>query len=155
MEDEASIALGPLKIWISGRQFPNHQDYWDGNWLNATALCEGNGSRVQVNGSFIHLSELKKWKEDLQEFQKTLKGSVELPTMEPTLGVKIEGRKSATGHLNCKIAITGDYIAETHQFIFDIDQSYLLGLLSQLVSVLREYPIRDENQQILKSRPKH
>ena len=142
MEDEASISIGSLKIWISGRQFPEHQDYWDGNWLNVTALCEGNGSRVKVSGAIIHLGELKKWKEDLEEFQRKLVGSVELPTIEPTLCVKITARKSGTGHLDCEIDITGDHMSERHYFLFDIDQSYLPGLLTQLAVVLREHPIR-------------
>jgi hypothetical protein len=120
MEEEPSISLGPLKIWISNRQFPNHQDYWDGNWLNATALCEGEGSRIKVKGAFIHLGELEKWKEDLQEFQCTLKGAVELPTIEPTLRVKMTARKSDTGHLDCEVDITGNHMSERHHFLFDI-----------------------------------
>jgi hypothetical protein len=142
MRGEPSISIGPLKIWISNRQFPDHQDYWDGNWLNATALCEGEGSRVRTNGAFIHLGELQKWKEDLHEFQRTLKGSCELPTIEPTLRIKFVAKESATGHVDCEIDITGNHMSEHHQFLFDIDQSYLPGLLSQLTAVLREYPIR-------------
>jgi hypothetical protein len=142
MEGEPSISIGPLKIWVLGRQFPDHQDYWDGNWLNCTALCEGAGSRVQVSGAFIHLGEIKKWREDLQEFHSKLEGSVELPTIEPTLGVKIKAQKSSTGHLDCQVDITGEPIIERHHYLFDIDQSYLPGLSSQLAAILREYPIR-------------
>jgi hypothetical protein len=36
MDDDVSIAIGPLAIWIVGRQFPNLHDYWDGNWLSAS-----------------------------------------------------------------------------------------------------------------------
>ena len=142
MQEEPSISIGPLKIWISSRQFPNSQDYWDVNWLNVTALCEGEGSRVKTTGAFIHLGELQKWKEDLQEFQRTLNGSVELPTIEPTLQIKFAARQSGTGHLDCEIELTGDHMSESHRFLFDIDQSYLPGLISQLSAVLREYPIQ-------------
>jgi len=142
MDGEPSITIGPLKIWVSGRQFPDHQDYWDGNWLNCTASCDGVGSRVQINGAFLHLGELKKWREDLQEFYPKLEGTVELPTIEPTLRVKIKSRKSLTGHLDCEVEITGEQITERHHYLFDIDQSYLPGLLSQLANVLREHPIR-------------
>jgi len=144
MEEDPNITLAPLKIWISGRQFPDHQDYWDGNWLIATALIEGEGSRVQVRGPFLHLSELKKWKEDLQEFYRKLEGSVELKTMEPTLKVKITSKKSMTGHLDCDVEITGDHMTERHHYRIDTDQSYLPGLISQLAAVLREYPIKGE-----------
>src|SRR4051812_8765995 len=102
MEDDASIAIGPLKIWIVGRQFPDLHDYWDGNWLSTIARCEGSGSRVEVNGVFLHLGELKKWKEEIEVFQRTLKGSVALPTLEPTLKVKMEGSTSAIGHFSAE-----------------------------------------------------
>ena len=144
METDPAIALGPLKIWFYGRQFPNSKEYWDVNWLNGKAIFEGSGSRVQVEGAFIHLRELKKWKEVLEQLQNTLKGVVELPTIEPTLKIRIEGRRLSKGHLYCEVNITGDHLSEMHRFLFATDQSYLPRLLSQLASVLREYPIKSE-----------
>ena len=142
MEDDASISLGCLKIWISDRQFPDSSDYWDGNWLLATAVCQGTGSRIEVSGPFVHLSEFKKWKADLEEFNLTLKGSVSLPAMEPTLGIKIEETKSSTGRLHCEVSLSGDHISEAHNYLFDIDQSYLTGLIGQLATILRAYPLK-------------
>jgi hypothetical protein len=78
----------------------------------------------------------------LQEFQRTLTGSIELPTIEPTLKIKVTGKQSGTGHLDCEINITGNHMSERHEFLLKIDQSYLPALLSQLATVLREYPIR-------------
>lgn len=143
MDEDPSIAFGPLKIWVTGRQYPDMHDFWDGNWLAATARCEGNGSKIKVTGAFLHLGELKKWKQELEQFQRTLKGCVELPTIEPTLSVKIESQGSATGQLTCEVALTGDQISERHRYMFSTDQSYLPGLISQLGSVLHDYPIRD------------
>lgn len=142
METDPSISIGALKIWINGRQFPDLSDYWDGNWIDVTALCEGMGSRIQVTGPFIHLTELQAWREDLKEFESTLKGSVELPAMEPTLNIKIEEEESSRGHLKCIVLITGDHLSEEHRYLFQIDQSYLPGLIAQLGAVLREFPIR-------------
>jgi hypothetical protein len=144
MNTEPSITFGPLKIWVHGRQFPDASDYWDGNWLSATARCDGSGSCVEVSGYFLHLGEIQKWKEGLQEFSRLLTGSVELPTIEPTLRVKIEATGSRTGHLKCLVEITGDHMNEHHRFLLDSDQSYLPGLLAQLGTVLREYPIKNE-----------
>jgi hypothetical protein len=36
---EPDLRVAGLRVWIHGRQFPDSQDYWDGNWLNATAYC--------------------------------------------------------------------------------------------------------------------
>ena len=146
MEDEPSIAFGPLKIWVHGRQFPDADDYWDANWLSVTARCEGSGSRVQVTESFLHLGELKQWKSEVEAFQRELSGVVELPTMEPTLKIRFEGSGSANGHFACRIDLTGDHVSEVHRFLFQADQSYLPGLLAQLAVVLREHPVRNEGK---------
>ena len=146
MEDDASITLGPLKIWIAGYQYSDVESYSDANWLSVTARCEGRGSRVEVSGAFIHLDELKKWREDLKAFQRTLMGAVELPTVEPTLAVKIEAQKSKIGHLSCEVRLTGEHMSEFHRYSFEIDQSYLPGLLAQVAAVLRKCPIRNEKK---------
>jgi len=28
------LVVGDLRLWIVNRQFPENQDYWDGNWLD-------------------------------------------------------------------------------------------------------------------------
>jgi hypothetical protein len=145
MDNEPSIQFGPLKIWILQRQFPEMHDYWDGNWLSAIATCEGHGSRVKISGSFLHLGELEEWRKDLEAFSKTLKGSVELPTIEPELKVKIgEAKNDHYSHQNCEVEITGDHMTETHRFLFTTDQTYFPELLVQLSAILRQYPIRVE-----------
>ncbi len=143
MEDEPSLAFGPLQIWIHNRQFPGATDYWDGNWVQATAQCVGDGSVVKVQGNFLHLGELHRWKTGIEAFQRTLEGKVELPTIEPNLKLEFEGRKGHTGHFDCRVSIAGDYISERHEFRFSSDQSYLPGLLAQLSAVLRTYPVRE------------
>jgi hypothetical protein len=144
MKGEPSIALGPLKIWVVGRPFPHAGDYWESNWLDVVARCEGAGSRVEVAGRFLHLGEVRTWKNDLASFQERLDGQLDMATMEPTLKVAIRAKSSKTGHLDCTVALTGDHLTEEHRFALEIDQSYLPGLVRQLGAVLREYPIQDE-----------
>ena len=144
MEEDASIVLGPLRIWVSGYEYPDAPDYWDANWLLATARCVGNGSHVEVRGAFIHLSEIKKWKEDLEPFSQTLKGVVELPAMEPTLAIKIEAQKPSTGHLSCEVGLADEHIPEYHRYKFEIDQSHITSLLAQLAAIMKQFPIRNE-----------
>jgi hypothetical protein len=142
MEDEPSIAVGPLKVWVHGRQFPESDDYWDGNWLFLTARCDGHGSRVSVTDSCLHLSEVKKWKDDLDAFRVSPKGVVELATMEPTLKVKIGEAKSSLGQMDMHVSLSADHLNEEHTFRSIIDQSYLPGLSAQLAAILRSYPIK-------------
>ena len=46
MNDEAIARLGKpdlrvagFQLWVHGREFPDAQDEWDGNWLRLTAHC--------------------------------------------------------------------------------------------------------------------
>ncbi len=142
-QDDPAIHLGPLKIWFFGRQFPQAEDYWDANWLNGTAIVVGNGSSIRLTGSFIHLGELEGWRDSLKSFQTSLQGTAELPTIEPNLSVKIVPDGSKTGHLKCEVGITADHLSEKHQYLFEIDQSYLPGLITEISAVLREYPVKN------------
>jgi hypothetical protein len=49
------IKLDGLQMWIHGRQFPNEEDYWDGNWLNVTAHCGSQGADVWTSGPILHV----------------------------------------------------------------------------------------------------
>lgn len=52
------IELEGSQMWIHGRQFPNDEDYWDGNWLNVTAHCGSHGANVWTGGPFFMLLTL-------------------------------------------------------------------------------------------------
>ena len=61
-------SLGPpalnivgFQLWVHGRQFPNAQDYWDGNWLNVTAHCGANGASVWASGAIVMVADLARW----------------------------------------------------------------------------------------------
>lgn len=58
---EPDIDLAGLKRWIHGYQFRDCSDYWDGNWLNATAICSEGGATGRVRGFFIRNDELSNW----------------------------------------------------------------------------------------------
>lgn len=145
MDEEPAIVFGPLKIWIHGRQFPSSTDFWDGNWINATAECEGAGSNVRIRGAFLHLSELREWSRAIESSQKNLQGKVELTPMEPELRVEFEAESGRRGRLKGKVAIrSGQLYGERHEYCFESDQSYLPGLLVQIAGVFRAYPLVGE-----------
>jgi hypothetical protein len=39
---EPHLHLAGLKLWVHGYQYRDADDYSDGNWLNATAICSEN-----------------------------------------------------------------------------------------------------------------
>jgi hypothetical protein len=145
-----NIKLEGLRIWIHGRQFEDHDDYWDGNWLRVTAHCGHGGASVWTSGSIIHLSEIAYLAASSREMQKTLKGEAKLPCIEPNLYVTLKA--GSLGHIKMEVRITPDNMSQDHKFIFEIDQSYLGPLITQCDKVLEAYPIRgDRNNQKIKA----
>ena len=82
---EPDFKLSSLSIWIHGREFPEHEDYWDGNWIRVTIYCTAPGSNVIVEDLYIHVSELSSWFEQLQKIYSTLEGEAGLSCIEPYL----------------------------------------------------------------------
>ncbi|SRR6266851_1435638 len=147
MADEISrlgppqIKLAALQIWIHGRQFPDHDDYWDGNWLNVMAHCGAQRADVWVSGPIIHLSEIRQWHDALAQMHKTLSGEAKLcGDLEPNLAVDM--KIDRLGHIFVEVRITPDQMKQRHLFRCELDQTYLGPLIAQCRAVLDEYPIR-------------
>lgn len=133
------LRLGPLQIWVHGRAREDSRDYWDGNWLRVTVYCSTGFARVMANGSILHLSELSSWRDQLAALHEAMRGTANLETMEEHLAASID-LKDGKGSL--RVALTGDHLSERHEFIAEIDQSYLPALLSDLHRLFDEYPLR-------------
>ncbi len=141
---EPTIQLSGLQIWTHGRQFPDMNDYWDGNWLRVTVHCGAQGSSVWASGAFIHLPELYAWHKSAVEMYKTLKGHANLECMEPELSIKMKA--CSLGHMKMEVEITPNHLEQEHKYYFEIDQTYLAKLIKQCDSVLKAYPIRGSNE---------
>lgn len=139
---EPSIKLGSLEIWVYGREFEESLDYWDGNWLNVTAKCTAPGATVIVQGSILTAMEILQWKHDCERM---LAGDAEssiLEPMEPDLRVALE-KIGSLGHIELSVSITPEVNLQSHDFTFQLDESYLPGLIEQCGRVLRSYPVRN------------
>lgn len=55
--------------------------------------------------------------------------------------VWIEG-PHPVGHLEILVEITPDHLTQEHKFRFEVDQSYLPGLISQCRKILSRWPAR-------------
>jgi hypothetical protein len=139
-EDTPDFSLGPFRLWVLGRQFPDAQDFWDGNWLNVIADCELNRARVAIEGPYLHLSELETWRNELEEIDRKLSGTASVGHIEPNLRVVVQAKK--LGQLEVELDITPENVSQSHRFTFELDQTYLPRLISGLNKILRKYPKR-------------
>lgn len=137
---EPDINLAGLKLWVHGYQFPYSEDRWDGNWLNATAICSEGGASVLVRGNFIRTDEIAEWLSAVEKLEVDLASEAKLSCMEPNLAVTLKG--SPLGAIEMDVRITPDQVTQDHKFIFTIDQSYLKSLSTQCSLLLGVYPLR-------------
>ena len=140
--ERPDIEIAGLRIWIHGRQFPNSQDYWDGNWLHVTVHCSAKGADVRCDGNIIHLSEVAHLLSGIETLYRDLQGKAELPCMEPELWIEIMAM--SLGQMEMVVKITPDNLSQKHEYLFHIDQSHLPGLISDCQSILRKYPLRGD-----------
>jgi len=135
-----TIVVGGLRIWVHGRQYPDTEDYWDGNWLRVTVLCGASGAEVRVSGAIIHLGEVAEWLSGTESLHQKLTGSAALKCVEPELHVEMEMTKH--GQLVMTVNITPDNLTQQHEFKFDLDQSYLPNVIRACREVLSKYPLK-------------
>lgn len=134
------IKLGGLQIWVHSRQFPNEEDYWDGNWLNVTAHCGSYGADVWTNGAILQVPDIARWLAALEEMNQSLSGEANLVSLEPELSVELNVKE--LGQISMRVEITPDHMTQGHIFQFDIDQSYLGSVIESCRKVLAKYPVR-------------
>ncbi|MDY0978493.1 hypothetical protein SOM61_26380 [Massilia sp. CFBP9012] len=137
---EPHLHLAGLKLWVHGYRYRDVDDYWDGNWLNATAVCSENGATVLVRGAFIRTDEIQDWQHALDKLLADLQGEATLECMEPEIAVTL--RAKSLGAIEMEVRITPDQSTQEHRFIFAIDQSYLEPISSQCARLLTAFPIR-------------
>ena len=136
-----SIRLAGFQLWVHSRQFPEAQDQWDGNWLNVTAHCAGDGASVWASGPILDTVSLAGFRNGLERLHETLSGEAVLESLEPNVIVRVAATDAA-GHLRVRAEITPDLINQCHRFDFEIDQSYLPAIIADLDSVMTTFPVR-------------
>ena len=137
---DPDIKLAEFQLWVHSRQFPQADDYWDGNWLNVTAHCGSQGADVWVSGAILHVPDVARWLAALENMNQTLSGEANLVSLEPELNVEM--KMESLGHISVKVDITPDHMTQEHVFQFEADQSYLSSLIEGCRKVVAKYPVR-------------
>lgn len=137
---EPDLHIAGFKLWVHGYQYRDVDDYWDGNWLNATAVCSENGATVLVRGAFVRTNEIQAWQHAIDKLLADLEGEAKLQCMEPEIAVTLVAK--SLGAVEMEVQITPDRLAQEHRFTFAIDQSYLGPLSSQCFRLLNAFPVR-------------
>jgi hypothetical protein len=75
--------------------------------------------------------------------KKSLSGEANLVSLEPELCVEVSMKE--LGRISMRVEITPDHMTQEHSFQFEIDQSYLSGLIESCRKVLSKYPLKGKS----------
>ena len=142
---EPDLEIDGFQLWIHGREFPQSQDYYDGNWLRITAHCGARGADVWISGSLLMVTDLVSFGKDCEALAIGSTEKATLNPMEPELEISLE-RSDSLGHFTAVVDITPDHMDQEHRFEFETDQTYLHRLTSQCQQIAKKYPIRGADQ---------
>jgi len=132
---EPALKVAGLQVWVHGRAHP------DEAWLRVTAHCGGAGASVFTTGSILEVTDLVRFGKQCALLREGKVERAVLESYEDDLSGLIDSPDS-TGHLRLRVEISPDPLRQKHAFEFEIDQSYLPGLIRQCRDLGRKYPAR-------------
>jgi hypothetical protein len=116
--EEPDIKLAGFSVWVFDREFPEANDFWDGNWLNVRVRMEAPGAIVEATGKILRNTELEAFADELASLESTLVGEARLKCMEPNLGVELKA--TTRGQIDVTVNLTPDHMVQSHKFRFGL-----------------------------------
>jgi hypothetical protein len=135
-----ALQIEGFQLWIQGRQFPESDEYWDGNWLNVTAHCACEGASIWVSGAILMASDIERFTLECERLHQEMHGEATLKSYEPNLHVLLSCDR--LGHVRMRVSITPEHMLQRHELNFDIDQSYLPAIVAQCREVTQQFPVK-------------
>ena len=138
---EPALKVAVFQLWTHDRQFPEANDFDDGNWLHITAHCGMSGASIWIQGAIVMVTDIARFGDQCAAMLRGDSSSATLDPFEPELKLSLEvaGR---LGQIRARVEITPDPLAQFHKMEFEIDQSYLPSIIKQCAAILQEYPVR-------------
>jgi len=126
-----------------GREFPDINDYWDGNWILFTASLTMPGLSVQITDPCVRVDELEAFLLELRSFALGHLNAVESSFREPVISIGIQAPEPGEEDLLARIEInvfTDDGVAGTVAEM-DVRHDSLDLFIRGIEDILREYPV--------------
>jgi hypothetical protein len=128
-----------VTIRANSRAHGDCGDFWDGNWIEAEVSIDMGASSSNFLATF-RAEEFAAFFASTRALHNSLKGESVFETMEGQLSLKLVG--DGRGH----IRVVGESVDQVGignrlSFGFEIDQTYLKRILSDLGSLVEAFPI--------------
>lgn len=135
--DVTTVHVG---VEVLYRQFPNSNDFDDGNWVRSGITVDTGTLR----GSFecwLCTYDFDNFRRGLVPLYESLQGKAEFHTLEGQLSIELRG--DGLGHIDGDVVVVDRDVATTPElkFTLSIDQTYLPKLIAELEEVQQLFPI--------------
>ena len=136
-----SLKIVGFQLWVHGWECAETSGDDYGDWLRVTAHCGCDGASVWATGAILQVMDIVRL---YKECDALASGSVPVATLAPLEpGLRIELKKSdSVGHLEMSVNVTPNHLEQEHLFRFEIDVSYLPGIVTQCRAIEKSYPAR-------------
>lgn len=85
--------------------------------------------------------DLVRFREQCEALQQGASSTAELSPIEPELFLSLKS-VDRLGHIRLRVEITPDHLRQSHRMEFEIDLSYLPGIVAQCREIESRFPIR-------------
>jgi hypothetical protein len=128
-----------LSLDVTRRQHASATDFWDGNWVAVDIVIAMGGWQGRYEAS-LRAEEFERFYAEVTKLRDGLSSPAEFVTMEDWLWLRLEG--DGRGHVHVQGRATDQPgVGDTLSFAFDIDQTDLGPLASELREVIEEFPV--------------
>lgn len=130
-----------VRIIVIGRERPDADDYWDGNWL-VTPIDLRIGRFAGDLPADLRADELRRFREGLESVYERLDGEAVLASLDGWIDLTV--RCEHNGSL-CVTGVADDRPGTGNKLKFrleGLDQSHLPPIIASLREVERLYPVR-------------
>jgi hypothetical protein len=125
------------------REFPDNNDYWDGNWILFSVSLVMPGLSVEITDPCIRVDELEAFLLELRSFALGHLNAVESSFQEPVVSIGVQTPEPGEENLLARIEInvfTDDGVAGTVAEM-DLRHDSLDLFIQGIEDILRDYPV--------------
>jgi hypothetical protein len=141
----ASFSIGTSKaesvrVTVNNYERAITGEYYDDNWVAAEVSISVGAFSGHFSAAFL-TPDFVQFRSTLQSLCETLKGEAVFSTLEEQLSIKLT--VDDIGHLEVQgVAIDHPGMGNELKFTFDLDQTYLPKIMSDLDEIITLFPIR-------------
>jgi hypothetical protein len=131
-----------LKVEVLNYERPENSDYWDANWLKVQIQIKVGA----FSGNYIaqlQTMDFSGFEKELKRIYIDLKGVTQFNSIEEWLMVMLIGDGLGHFKVECR-ACDSPGTGNTLQFEFQIDQTYIPNLITQVSNILEMFPVKGQ-----------